>query len=70
MSLAEAVTIPIHVRLAGLQRLGFTAEIPSSFAAHGQRCRSLHGWAGVQWSAEQCDEFGRRFSAYRRKHRD
>ncbi len=70
VSLAEAVAMPIHVRLAGLQQLGFTAEIPSSFAAHGQRCRSLAGWPGVQWSAEQCDEFVGRFSAYRRKHRD
>jgi len=69
VSLAEAVAMPIHVRLAGLQRLGFTAEIPASFAAHGERCRSLRGWPGVEWSAAQCDEFFGRFSAYRRKHR-
>lgn len=70
VSLAEAVAIPIHVRLAGLQQLGFTAEVPSSFAAHGQRCRSLEGWPGVEWSVEQHDQFVGRFSAYRRKHRD
>ena len=68
VTLADAVAIPIHVRLAGLQQLGFTAELPPSFAAHRKRCQALHGWAAVAWSAEQCDEFVGRFSAYRRKH--
>ncbi len=70
VSLAEAVAMPIHVRLPGLQRLGFTDAISPSFAAHGERCRSLPGWAGVEWSSEQCDEFVGRFTAYRRKRQD
>ncbi|MCP4958973.1 MAG: glutathione S-transferase family protein [Actinomycetia bacterium] len=70
VSLAEAVAMPIHVRMAGLERLGYSADISPSFAAHGERCRSLHGWAAVAWSAEQCDEFVGRFAAYRRERRD
>lgn len=69
VSLAEAVAAPIHVRLAGLQRLGFTADVSPSFAAHGERCRFLAGWRGVAWSPEQSDEFVARFAAYRRRHR-
>lgn len=67
VSLAEAVVMPLHVRLDGLQRLGFTADVAPSFAAHGERCRSLAGWAGVAWSPEQRDEFVGRFTAFRRK---
>ncbi len=70
VTLAEAVAIPIHVRMAGLQRLGFSAAVPPSFAAHGERCRSLPSWGAVAWSAEQCDEFVGRFTAYRRKRSD
>ncbi len=66
-TLAEAVAMPIHVRLEGLQRLGFTAPIDESWAAHGERCRELPGWAPVEWSPEQTDEFVGRFEAFRRK---
>lgn len=65
-TLAEAVAIPIHVRLGGLQRLGLTAAIPASWTAHGQRCRELTGWGAVEWTQEQEDEFVGRFEAYRR----
>lgn len=65
-SLAEAVAVPIHVRLGGLQRLGMTAAIPASWSAHGERCRELTGWAPVEWSREQEDDFVGRFEAYRR----
>ncbi|MDG1365933.1 MAG: glutathione S-transferase family protein [Acidimicrobiales bacterium] len=68
-SLAEAVAMPIHVRLAGLQRLGLTAPIPSSWAAHGERCRELLGWDAVEWTQEQEDEFVGRFEAFRRMQR-
>lgn len=70
VSLAEAVAMPIHVRLAGLQRLGLSTDISPSFVEHGERCRALPGWSAVAWSAEQCDEFVGRFTAYRRKHSD
>ncbi len=68
-SLAEAVAMPIHVRMAGLQRLGFTGKITEEWRAHGKRCRSLTGWPGVEWSPEQTDEFVGRFEAFRRKRR-
>ncbi len=67
-TLAEAVAMPIHVRLEGLQRLGFTADLPRAFIAHGDRCRSLEGWPAVEWSTDQTDEFVGRFEAYRRLH--
>ena len=67
VTLAEAVAMPIHVRMDGLRRLGFAADVPAAFAAHGERCRSLPGWPGVEWSPEQTDEFVGRFTAHRRK---
>lgn len=66
-TLAEAVAISIHVRLQGLQRLGFSHDVSPEFTAHGDRCRELPGWPAVAWSAEQTDEFVGRFEAYRRK---
>ena len=66
-SLAEAVAMPIHVRMVGLQRLGFTGELTPEWAAHGERCRTLAGWPGVEWSPGQTDEFVGRFEAFRRK---
>ncbi|MEO0492478.1 MAG: glutathione S-transferase family protein [Actinomycetota bacterium] len=66
-TLAEAVAMPIHVRLAGLQRLGFTAAVDPAWTAHGDRCRELAGWSAVEWSAEQTDEFVARFETFRRK---
>lgn len=67
-TLAEAVAMPIHVRLDGLSRLGFSAPIDPSWTAHGERCRSLRGWKAVEWSSAQTDEFVARFEAFRRKH--
>lgn len=68
-SLAEAVAIPIHVRMTGLQRLGFTGALTDEWQAHAERCRTLAGWPGVEWSPEQTDEFVGRFEAFRRKRR-
>ncbi len=68
-TLAEAVAMPIHVRLDGLRRLGLDAPIDPAWTAHGQRCRTLAGWAAVEWTAAQTDEFVGRFEAFRRKQR-
>jgi len=68
-SLAEAVAVPIHVRMEGLQRLGFTGKLTLDWLAHGERCRGLAGWSAVEWSTEQTDEFVARFEAFRRKRR-
>ncbi len=66
-TLAEAVAMPIHVRMEGLRRLGFDADVSPAFAAHGERCTSHAGWSAVEWSSDRTDEFVARFSAYRRK---
>jgi len=68
-SLAEAVAIPIHIRMAGLERLGFDGALTDEWRAHGVRCRALPGWSAVEWSTEQTDEFVARFEAFRRKRR-
>ncbi|MEO1058800.1 MAG: glutathione S-transferase family protein [Actinomycetota bacterium] len=41
VSLADAVAMPINVRLAGLQQLGLTTDIPTKWAAYAERCRSV-----------------------------
>jgi len=69
VTLAEAVAVPIHVRMTGLQQFGFVADLPPSRVAHGERCQELLGWQAVEWSQEQTDEFVVRFEAHRRKHR-
>ena len=66
-SLAEAVLIPVYVRLEGLQRLGFEHDLSPDALAHADRCRDLAGWSRVEWSHDQTDEFVGRFEAYRRK---
>lgn len=66
-TLAEAVAMPIYVRLEGLRGLGFTQELPASIEAHRQRCQTLEGWPTVTWGREQTDELLGRFNAYRRK---
>jgi glutathione S-transferase len=66
-TLADAVSMPIHVRLEGLRRLGFTHPLPPRVEQHRQRCRRLAGWSAVEWSDEQTDEFVGRFETYRRK---
>jgi glutathione S-transferase len=66
-TLAEAVAMPIHVRLDGLRRLGFTHALPPRIEQHRRRCADLRGWPAVAWSDEQTDEFVGRFEAFRRK---
>ncbi len=66
-SLAEAVTIPIYVRMEGLRRLGFTPELDADTRSHAERCERLGGWEAVRWSRARTDEFVGRFEAYRRR---
>ena len=67
--LAEAVMIPLYVRLAGLRRLGFDSPLPASVDDHRHRCGELEGWPAVAWSDEQTDEFVGRFETHRRRAR-
>jgi glutathione S-transferase len=64
-TLAEALMVGMYTRLAGLFRLGLTAELPSEVARHKTQCEGLEGWQCVAWSAEQTDEFVGRFSKFR-----
>lgn len=66
-TLAEAVAVPIYVRLAGLRRLGFDHPLSPAVEAHVRRCQDLPGWPAAAWSDDQTDEFVGRFEAYRRK---
>jgi len=65
-TLAEAVLLPVYVRLDGLRALGFTHDLTPEVETHMQRCRSFRGWKRVEWTAEQLEEFVGRFNAYRR----
>jgi len=49
-TLAEAVAMPIYVRLHGLQRLGFTGSLTPHTESHFERCRTLDGWSAVTWT--------------------
>lgn len=64
-TLAEAVMVPLYVRMAGLQRLGFTGAIPPAIAAHRERCALLDSWSVVRWSDAQTDELVARFEKFR-----
>jgi glutathione S-transferase len=64
-TLAEALMVGMYTRLAGLFRLGLTAELPSEVARHKTQCEGLEGWHCVAWSPEQTDEFVGRFSKFR-----
>lgn len=64
---AEAVLVPVYVRLEGLRRLGFTTALPPRVQEHRERCEQLRGGSAVRWTAEQVDEFIWRFETYRRR---
>lgn len=68
-TLAEAVMIPLYVRLDGLRRLGFESPLPPRVDDHRRRCGRLGSWHAVAWSDEQTDEFVGRFEAHRRRAR-
>jgi glutathione S-transferase len=69
LTLAEAVLIPLYVRLDGLRRLGFGHPLPRLVDDHRRRCRELDGWSAIAWSEEQTEEFVGRFEAHRRRAR-
>lgn len=64
-TLAEAIMAGVHTRLSGLRRLGLTCALPPAVEAHRARMSTLPGWAAVDWSADQTDEFVSRFLKYR-----
>lgn len=66
-TIAEAVIVPLYVRLDALRELGFTGDLPAGVRAHAQRMADLDGWAAVEWTDEQTAEVIGRFRAYRRR---
>ena len=68
-TLAEAVLIPLYVRLDGLRRLGFGHPLPTRVDDHRRRCTDLGGWPAIAWSDGQTEEFVGRFEAHRRRAR-
>ncbi|MEI7617994.1 MAG: glutathione S-transferase family protein [Actinomycetota bacterium] len=66
-TLAEAILVPLYVRLEGLRALGFSDPLPQAIERHRQRCSELDGWAAVKWTDDEATEFVGRFMAYRRK---
>jgi glutathione S-transferase len=68
-TLAEAVLVPLYVRLDGLRRLGFGHPLPRRVEDHRRRGQELDGWSAVAWSDEQTDELVGRFEAHRRRAR-
>jgi glutathione S-transferase len=43
-TLAEAVLVPLYVRLDGLRRLGFTGDLTTAVETHRLRMWELSGW--------------------------
>ncbi|MEL7206682.1 MAG: glutathione S-transferase family protein [Actinomycetota bacterium] len=66
-TLAEAVMVPLYVRLDGLRRLGFEQPLPVRVDEHRRRTAELDGWPAVAWSTDQTDELVGRFTEYRRR---
>lgn len=68
-TLAEAVLVPLYVRLDGLRRLGFTGDLTTAVETHRLRMWELSGWPAVEWSDEQTAEFVDRMETFRRRRR-
>jgi len=64
-TLAEAIMAGVYTRLDGLRQLGLIGDLPTSVQQHRERCSRLVGWAKVEWSAEQTNDFVGRFLKYR-----
>jgi len=64
-TLAEAIMIPIYVRLESLRPLGYNHPLPSRVDEHRRACTELDGWSSVAWSPDQHAEFVARFEKYR-----
>jgi glutathione S-transferase len=64
-TLAEAVVVPLYVRLAALARLGFDHQVDDRVVAHMARCATTDGWAAVAWSDAQTDQLVERCARHR-----
>lgn len=66
-TLAEAIAVPIYLRLPGLTALGFDRSLPTEIERHRAATLALPGGRHVAWSADQEAEYlGRHRKARRR----
>lgn len=65
-TLAEAIAVPIYLRLPGLVELGFDRPLPPAVADHMARTLDLPGGIHVSWSDEQRSEYLGRHQKARR----
>ena len=66
-TLAEAIAVPVYLRLPGLTALGFDRALPTEVDRHRAATLALPGGRHVAWSADQEAEYlGRHRKARRR----
>jgi glutathione S-transferase len=65
-TLAEAIAVPIYLRLPGLIALGFDRPLPTEVERHRAATLALPGGRHVAWSAEQHAEYLGRHQKARR----
>jgi glutathione S-transferase len=65
-TLAEAIAVPVYLRLPGLVALGFDRPLPAAVADHRERTLALPGGVAVAWTADQHAEYLARHRKARR----
>jgi glutathione S-transferase len=68
-SLAEAIAVPIYLRLDGLVALGFDRVVPPVVLDHAERTLALPGGHHVSWTERQKSEYLGRHRKARRQRR-
>ncbi|MDW3217799.1 MAG: glutathione S-transferase family protein [Acidimicrobiales bacterium] len=66
-TLAEAIAVPVYLRLPGLVALGYDRPIPDRVAEHRTRTLDRPGGRHVAWSPDQAAEYLGRHRAFRRR---
>lgn len=65
-TLAEAIAVPVYLRLPGLVALGYDRPLPATVADHRDRTLALPGGVHVGWTADQHAEYLGRHQKARR----
>jgi glutathione S-transferase len=68
-TLAEALAVPVYLRLDSLVALGFDRPVPAAVEAHREATLSLPGGRHVAWDDDQRAEYLGRHRAFRRRRR-
>ena len=67
-TLAEAIAVPVQLRLPGLVALGFDRAVPAEIDRHRDATLALPGGRHVAWSADQAAEYLARHRRARARH--